>query len=194
MNNLVIPEEWREVLLKVREVFPNAIIAGGALRDLEYNRPVKDVDIFIPVVRPEGSREQQEAFIIEQMQKLDMLFDEQITLPVLACPSDAPLYFKDMKDDLLKTGRWVENVQRTVIGETTFEFIFCAPETCDVEMFDFSICQIWYDGEDVCRTRAYKKTLAGGPIVYNRDYRNPRRAEDRIRRMREKFPDKLVIV
>ena len=190
-----IPQEWREVLSKVQEVFPTAVIAGGALRDLEYNRPVKDVDIFIPVQRPDGSMEEQEAFIITQMQKLDMhIGAEAMLTPVFACPSNAPLYFKDMKLDLLKTGRWVENVQTACIGDTQFEFIFAAPETLDISLFDFSICQISYDGITVRRTPAYLHTQHHGIILYNHDYRNPKRAADRIARMKEKFPDMELLV
>src|SRR3546814_3140365 len=40
-----IPEKWRELLASVRSVFPTAIIAGGAMRDLENGKPVKDIDI-----------------------------------------------------------------------------------------------------------------------------------------------------
>src|SRR3546814_12174247 len=32
----------------VRAVFPGALIAGGCLRDLDNDRPVKDIDIFAP--------------------------------------------------------------------------------------------------------------------------------------------------
>src|SRR5262245_52415439 len=45
---LIVPARWQEVLLSLRAGgFPEAVIAGGALRDLDNNRPVKDVDIFV---------------------------------------------------------------------------------------------------------------------------------------------------
>src|SRR3546814_19329576 len=40
-----IPEKWRELVAAGRSVFPTAIIAGGAMRDLENGKPVKDIDI-----------------------------------------------------------------------------------------------------------------------------------------------------
>ena len=43
-----IPKEWLDVLTEIQAIFPGAVIAGGALRDLYNERPIKDVDIFIP--------------------------------------------------------------------------------------------------------------------------------------------------
>src|SRR3569623_1528091 len=42
-----IPERWQTVLRYVQNVAPDAVIAGGALRDLDNGRPVKDIDIFV---------------------------------------------------------------------------------------------------------------------------------------------------
>jgi hypothetical protein len=43
-----IPLRWIDALRQLHENgFPEAIIAGGALRDLDNDRPIKDVDIFV---------------------------------------------------------------------------------------------------------------------------------------------------
>jgi hypothetical protein len=43
-----IPQRWKDVLKALQENgFPEAIIAGGALRDLDHGREIKDVDIFV---------------------------------------------------------------------------------------------------------------------------------------------------
>ena len=43
-----IPREWREVLTQLKiGGFPEACIVGGALRDLTFGKPIKDVDIFV---------------------------------------------------------------------------------------------------------------------------------------------------
>ena len=39
--------EWVEVLVKIQQHYPEAVIAGGALRDLQSGVPVKDLDIFV---------------------------------------------------------------------------------------------------------------------------------------------------
>lgn len=43
-----IPQRWKDVLKALQENgFPEAIIAGGALRDLDHGRKIKDVDIYV---------------------------------------------------------------------------------------------------------------------------------------------------
>lgn len=44
-----IPQEWKDLLCKIQVVFPSAVIAGGCLRDLDHDKPFKDVDIFVPI-------------------------------------------------------------------------------------------------------------------------------------------------
>jgi tRNA nucleotidyltransferase/poly(A) polymerase len=43
-----IPWPWKKVLAEVQTVWPQAVIAGGALRDWDHERGVKDVDVFVP--------------------------------------------------------------------------------------------------------------------------------------------------
>jgi len=46
LNKLQLPEAWLDTMSRVRTVAPSAYLAGGALRDLDNNRPVKDLDVF----------------------------------------------------------------------------------------------------------------------------------------------------
>lgn len=43
-----IPEDWKLIREMVSVIFGKCILAGGALRDLDHGRPVKDVDLFVP--------------------------------------------------------------------------------------------------------------------------------------------------
>jgi hypothetical protein len=43
-----VPAEWTDALLTVQSVIPEAILAGGALRDLILGGEVKDLDVFVP--------------------------------------------------------------------------------------------------------------------------------------------------
>jgi hypothetical protein len=43
-----VPAAWLEVLSTIQAVFPEAILAGGCLRDLVLGGEVKDLDVFIP--------------------------------------------------------------------------------------------------------------------------------------------------
>ncbi len=40
--------EYIHALLKIQDYLPEAIIAGGAIRDLYHNKPIKDIDIYVP--------------------------------------------------------------------------------------------------------------------------------------------------
>lgn len=43
-----IPQRWLDVLSALQSAgFTEAFIGGGALRDLDHDRPIKDVDIFV---------------------------------------------------------------------------------------------------------------------------------------------------
>lgn len=39
----------REILLAAKPAFPEAVIAGGCVRDMQFGIPFKDIDIFVPV-------------------------------------------------------------------------------------------------------------------------------------------------
>lgn len=43
-----IPTEWAALLARIHTLAPQAVIAGGALRDLDNGRQVKDLDVFVP--------------------------------------------------------------------------------------------------------------------------------------------------
>lgn len=176
-----IPQEWIDTLRKVQGVFPRAVIAGGALRDLIYNRPVKDVDIFIPIER-DADRNTAEVNVLAAIQQIEELFDTTVTPTI-------PVYFKETTEDFIKAGRLLETVQNTQVGETKYELIIGTPESCDIDKFDFSICQISFDGEHVRTTEAFDRTLATKVIEFNKDWRTPSRAKERIAKMRAKFPD-----
>lgn len=42
-----IPAEWQKVLGELQERYSHVVIGGGAIRDLENDRPIKDVDIWV---------------------------------------------------------------------------------------------------------------------------------------------------
>lgn len=43
----MIPQSWTDLLSQIQAICPSAVLAGGALRDLDHGVPVKDLDIFI---------------------------------------------------------------------------------------------------------------------------------------------------
>jgi len=48
ITEIKMPQIWLDTLGQIQTQWPLATFAGGALRDLDLGRPIKDVDIFIP--------------------------------------------------------------------------------------------------------------------------------------------------
>lgn len=58
IDEIKIPTKWCELLAEVRALDPNAIIAGGAIRDLFYGVEYKDIDFFTTTIPQWGLLEQ----------------------------------------------------------------------------------------------------------------------------------------
>lgn len=173
---IAIPQEWQDVLKEVQAVFPSAVIAGGALRDLMHGRPIKDVDIFIPVSKDYiGSLDAAYEAMWDAFAGEDITLDEQTQYGVRTLEDkDRDLYaiFKLVKRD-------------------KYDLILCTPEAARIETFDINICQITYDGQHIRTTGAFAhgfltKTLK--VMNVNRTDRNKARLE----RIQQKYPDYTV--
>ena len=179
IGNLPIPLRWLEVLYKVQQVFPPAVMAGGCLRDLWNNIQPKDVDIFIPVKNevyalPDG-------FDIEECPIKS--YEEQL----LAMFPDAVLVAQNMY------GRGNAELERTIfsvwhiqVHGIEYDVIFIA-DTVDITTFDINICQIACDGTDLLYTDAFVNGVAKKELRVmniNRTDRNMKRIE----RMKLKYP------
>ena len=138
-----IPSDWKEVLQQIQVMFPSAIIAGGALRDLWHNKPIKDVDIFIPVIDCD-----------------DDLFSAHIkSIDPQAIVIAASIYGQTATGD--PTGlRYIHAVWQMLIKGTIYEVIFIQDRNSDIlEDFDISICQIGYDGNSLKTTAAFNRSI-----------------------------------
>jgi hypothetical protein len=47
MSYFELPKDWADTLALIQTKFPEAVIAGGALRDTIMQKPVSDIDIFV---------------------------------------------------------------------------------------------------------------------------------------------------
>ena len=132
-----IPALWCVVLREVQKSCPGAIIAGGALRDLDNDAPVKDVDIFFPCA--DVGKFAKAIAALEATQDIDTGYvagDE---------------YRENFND--------VVGVAKFEVMDTTFEIIGIDLQETGVsriiDRFDLGICQISYAGEHIERTLAY---------------------------------------
>lgn len=167
-----IPAGWSRVLCSVQEFFPQAQIAGGALRDLWHFKPIKDVDIFIPVKVCEDSLYE------EQMLQLDP-YAERI---------HASIY--GQSGNCAQPGfRNIYVIWRLNIDGVVYELIFIEDRGEDIiSVFDLSIAQIGYDGKNVYYTDNYIRTIMDKVIRVCNQNRADRQTK-RLERVLSKYPE-----
>lgn len=126
-------QQFDEALAKLQAVGVKGLIAGGAVRDHLLNRPVKDIDVFVPYSED-----------IEQ--KLQAAFGVLHVNPLISA-------------EYAGAGGEVEHVYEVAISSDPFEpdggrpplqVIVLAPGLDPVDRarhHDFGICQCWYLGK-----------------------------------------------
>ncbi|MGH6746410.1 hypothetical protein [Novosphingobium sp.] len=165
---LNIPSAWAETLAHVQTVFPEAMIAGGALRDLDNGRPIKDIDIFAP--------------------NCPTSFDETLELVRKLLP--APNMLHNM---LGSYGTWAtaECVGVFDIRAPALDYqLIClsSPQSSILPRIDFGLCRIGFDGRKVTRTPEYFEDQASQKFTLLRC--EDSNQLDRSRRRWERFTKK----
>ena len=136
-----LPAAWHISLQKVRVYFPGALIAGGALRDLDNGRPIKDIDIFAPNCTD---------------LKMAKAFAEGL--------SNAPVKTLSSERRVNDEGRVYEEWAATDLlaifdiqaEELDYQLIAIKGGPEDIlKRIDFGICRIATDGEQIIRTDEY---------------------------------------
>lgn len=134
---LELPEAWLNTMSTVRRVLPSAYLAGGALRDLDNGRPVKDLDVFFT----------EDNWVYEALEdglaKMGYFYKRE-------CP-----------------GQYMDGAAQEVYGSSTYESTEGGPElnliqlepsfnpASIVDRVDFGLCQIGYGIMGVDVTTAY---------------------------------------
>ena len=168
-----IPSEWKEVLSKVQSVFPGAVIAGGALRDLHYGTPIKDVDIFCPVDQcPDGLFDA----------PLSSVFGYDLLLHKSSCYG---------RNDIPDADRTIYAIYGLNNHEYDYDIIVAAPLECQIKTFDLSICQISFDGSRIKTSEEYDRTRED-KVIRVLNINRTDRQRNRVERMLVKFPDFAV--
>jgi hypothetical protein len=136
-----IPKAWRSALASVQLTFPDAVIAGGCLRDREQGVKVKDIDIFISTTNP-GSYGA--GSIVSRLER-DGWAD-------VALNGDES-YGRDV-------------MARGITAVVDLKYPGCPPlqliamKQFKLEEIDFGICQIMFDGKRIVRLPDYHYDLA----------------------------------
>jgi hypothetical protein len=152
-----IPSGWRELLAGVQSVCPSAVIAGGALRDRDNGRAVKDLDVFIRVgnfndVAQAISRLADAGF--------EVSYDETST--DAAYPEDQNLEVVQIAD------------LHTRLVNIPVQLIFTTwPTEGIVDRFDYGICRLSFDGEKIVRPPEYDEDREKRVFRLRRDRPTP---------------------
>jgi hypothetical protein len=119
-----------EILSQVQKKHPEAIIAGGFLRDLYFGKEFKDVDIFVanPIGFISGS------FVKDSSYDMTYSTDSEISEVQKLWYTDW-----DLEDGDMVFYKFEVNV-------------ICVPSgnlTARVQEHDFDFCQVWTDGKEI---------------------------------------------
>jgi hypothetical protein len=200
-----IPQRWQDVLQRLHaNGFPEAVIAGGALRDLDHGKPVKDVDIWVrTVVDTRLTRE----LVTKAMgyEPLVVLFDRD---KVKA--GDGSEY-EDWNDDLQLVVDYAHEAPRGTDWDSVVEDILDPrphfqvmamdmPAARDGALsrgdvitndFDIGLNRIYYDGVSVYQTAAYciDSLTKSMTVLRCRNEYELDRIKERIERLKQKYPD-----
>jgi len=205
-----LPKEWRTVLHSIQETgAPEAIIGGGALRDLFNKRAIKDVDIFL---QSRGSERKNKKFLQAAFKASKLPVVEQAVYS--GGYSDGREAFPSPKKTTLqeKAHRGYGEIRPasnseawTIIAganRTEYNVIFVdgplgaamarATENATsatrpmVSVFDFGLCQIGFDGQEIYTTAKYRNDVQKQEINLDRDNGTTRQ---HLERLVKKYPD-----
>lgn len=139
-----VPPLWTEVLELIRQDYPSAIIAGGALRDLYHGIEIKDVDIFIPV----------DALWSWSVAKFtrDSAFIRRYPDVSLHTGMDSEPEYKSEDE---QSERVLYGIVKFNLQNVRFELIVTNHNAADVNQFDINLCQIQFDGTEVTATEPF---------------------------------------
>lgn len=180
-----IPQEWKDTLSKIQQVFPGAVIAGGCLRDLDHGKPIKDVDIFVPIYSTTDGT------LADIDTTLKSLFPPEIQDDLCSVAPVSLLVQNDyarcnLRDEVL-----------TVYTINTLPFacdiIFVESDGKDAIFctFDMSINMVQYDNDRLTYSPLYSHTKVTKIIkVINHD--SPERLERRVARLQEKYMEYTI--
>lgn len=173
-----MPDVWKRTLASVQGYFPEAEIAGGALRDLWHDKTAKDVDIFIPVSDSRAGDDDFKETVEEALLKID---------PYLELVK-ASIY--GQSGNVATPGfRNIYLIYRLNIEGVIFECIFIEDRGEDmIEVFDLSIAQIGYDGSQIRYTANFFRTVSDKVIRVCNVNRSDRQTK-RMERVLAKYPE-----
>lgn len=160
-----IPDSWGALVRSIREVCPTAVLAGGALRDLDNAREVKDLDIFIFA---DSDREAFGHIDALNAGPFSVSFDETF--------EGGKAYPEDQNLEVIQIADLLDH-------DLPVQLIFVRwPTDRIVERFDYGICQLAYDGSELTKGEHYEADKAAQVFQLRRDRPTPVSMRGSVRR------------
>ena len=163
-----VPKRWQSYLQTIKLFSPSAVIAGGALRDLETGREPKDIDVFLPPLSQEDRNVL--THMLEYRYGLEVMHVDETTTTYEKATLANVILFKDPDGgpDL-----------------NLIEMKFDSPEGL-LMTFDFGICQVAYDGADIITTRHFLSDVENKTFT---QLKMGERTQRRWHRLSQRYPD-----
>jgi hypothetical protein len=134
-----IPSTWKQLLADIQKVAPEAVLAGGALRDLDHGLPAKDLDVFIAA----GSGNEAEGLN-------ELMGGHPMTDP------EIQMYPDNMPEIQLVADHDPEREKFNNLTGLPLQFIYINWQTHNIiKRFDYGLCQIMYDGRELRTSEQY---------------------------------------
>lgn len=162
-------ERGAEVVRKIRKVFPEAILAGGYLRDVLLGIEPKDMDIFVGPKRAEHADD----LCIRMAEEVGVGFFQEFNLTYAS----------------MEVNRIFSSGER--LGECPIQVIELdkVNPVDRVGEHDFGLCQVWHDGGSLCMTGHYARDMAWKicTLVHCENEHEHARSMRRWERLKEKL-------
>lgn len=191
-------------LRKIREIFPQTIIAGGYYRDIYHNIPFSDVDIFIgteqftiPLADGSPLYKYSDFYTVEFWASIFNIDDTTNTHSFYCC---------DYIDDVTSNSEYYEDENIDAVFELLHNQIkynlILLPDIEPIkfitDQFDFGICKIYGDGTKVTLTNEFMHdsryktlTLTDNKLSFETFCRSMRK---HLKKLRKKFPGYTVSI
>lgn len=149
-----IPTLWADLLARIQTLVPTAVLAGGALRDLDNGRPVKDLDVFVPA----GTcMFEMEARVYATHRGISAI-----------CNGD----YIDSACEVERTTTFAGRFDFDTLETPPDLNIICLRTGCDVQLIadrvDFGLCQISWNGRYLYHSAEYEVDKANHTLTLTR--------------------------
>lgn len=179
LEAMLLPPSFYAAVRMAQRVAPDAILAGGALRDFINGAPIKDLDIFVGPCS-EG--------VTNLLENLNGTYgvEGKTTVPYFIAERMNKQDVHACYEHIIM-GAWVVNT-----------VVLSRPMTIAEKLnrFDFGICQVGFDGTDVWATPAFHQDRMNQTFTLVRcdSERDYRRSMARFDRLVQKYPDWQLVL